>query len=117
MIDDSKSFFSKEERIEIYKYVHARFICEKFAHVASGGTGITERISAYLYNHKSMIIEPQDVGDVEEDFPEFWAQKPEMDCDQGTMTQWHDKYHWYNSEYKKLVINWLEKAIELCQTG
>ena len=115
MIDDSKSMYSKEERAEIYKYVAARFLVGKLAINERGlGTGYTVRVSAYLYNHLAGVIDPQCVGEVADDFPEFEAQHWPVVESLGSMTQWHDKFHYKEDEYIDICIMWLEGALKLC---
>ena len=109
IIDDSKSMYSKHERAEIYKYVAARFLVGQFA---STGVYDCHRVSAYLYNHKAKVLDPQEVGDVSEDFPEFEMQK--VGESTGTMMQWHDKILFPKEEmYINNCIQWLEEAYKL----
>ena len=113
IIDDSKSMYSKQERADIYKYVAARFLVGQFA---SNGVYDCHRVSAYLYNHKAKVLDPQEVGDISEDFPEFEMQLPEEGQSSGTMMQWHDKI-WFPKEETYIVncIEWLEEAYKLTQ--
>lgn len=116
IIDDSKSMYSKQERADIYKYVAARFLVSKFAY---NGVCECKRVSAYLYDHLAKnTIDPQVIGDIAEDFPEFEAQKPARMDKQGpygTMTQWHDNL--WHEDYIDNCIQWLEGALKLCNNG
>lgn len=120
MIDDSASFFTKQERLDRYRKVLERFSSNKLCGFGNPDWRLSvECPDIYLYEpgiqwlHKYTDI---DISFCHMDFPEWYAQKPEYGEMSHITTCWADK--WHNREnWKDNVIKWLTNAIQITESS
>lgn len=124
MIDDSASFFTKQERLERYRAVLERFSSNNLAGFGKPEWRLIEDNASYYLYHPTVYWLDEYTDELRDelsflssDFPEFYAQKPE--CDPRGYRMNHFTYQWSKWWYHRddtysCVIKWLQESIKLC---